>query len=206
MAREARNVVGAMVLLAALDLEVAAESVVEVQTYGHIEDSNLSPGSLTSINKRAELAEKGLECASVQAQDLKAELSKLGVELQAMKDTAAIVQGELTQAQAAEADAEKELVSLLMKTTQAMHEQDMVEEENDLWRHDNMIGSLQAKIDTLESTLAKCWKNQGQGHEQESQSKLMVDLNIWMSNSPLTDPASVESLYSVMFPAFTVFL
>ncbi|KAK1224122.1 hypothetical protein PQX77_012981 [Marasmius sp. AFHP31] len=80
-------------------------------------------------------------------------------------------------------DAEKELVTLIMKTTQTMHEQDMVEKENDLRRRDNMIGTLQAKIDALESTLAKCLKNQGQTHEQEGQSKSMVDLNIWMNSS-----------------------
>ncbi|KAL0575527.1 hypothetical protein V5O48_006450 [Marasmius crinis-equi] len=191
-----------------------------------VKQEQFSSKLLQAESKRAELAEKGLERASAQVHDLKTELSKLGVELQAMKDTAAIVQGELTQAQAAEVqtketlarietleaenerlrriedsvqeryqdgqltDSEKELVSLIMKTTQTMHEQDMVEKENDLRRRDNMIGSLQAKIDALESTLAKCLKNQGQGHEQEGQSKSMVDLNIWMSSSPLTDPAS----------------
>ncbi|KAL0065982.1 hypothetical protein AAF712_006971 [Marasmius tenuissimus] len=167
---------------------------------------------LETESKRAEVAEKSFERASTQVQDLKTELSKLGTELQTTKDRAATVQEELTRAQGAENqelrrmegtvqerysegqlnDSEKELVNLIMKTTQTMHEQDMVEKENDLRRRDNMISTLQAKIDALESTLAKCLKNQGQAHEQEGQSKSMVDLNIWMNSSSPPGGASIN--------------
>ncbi|KAF9268408.1 hypothetical protein L218DRAFT_614630 [Marasmius fiardii PR-910] len=92
--------------------------------------------------------------------------------------------GELT-------NSEKELVSLVMKTTQTMHEQEIVEKENELRRKDNMVGAMQAKIDALESTLAKCLKNQD--HDQTGQSKSMVDLNIWMSSSPLSTSSGPAS-------------
>ncbi|KAG7096487.1 hypothetical protein E1B28_003917 [Marasmius oreades] len=88
-------------------------------------------------------------------------------------------------------DSEKELVSLVMNTTQTMHEQEIVEKGNELRRRDNMNGALQAKIDALESTLAKCLKNQGPDQDGQSKSKSMVDLNIWMSSSPLSGADSL---------------
>lgn len=93
--------------------------------------------------------------------------------------------------------------------SQAMHEQEIVAKDNELRRvnfvfppalfvtqvtstdilffrvsqRDNMVTTLQKKIESLESTLAKCLRQKGK--ESGMQSKPMVDLNLWMSSSPI---------------------
>ncbi|KAJ7045960.1 hypothetical protein C8F04DRAFT_1388497 [Mycena alexandri] len=85
-------------------------------------------------------------------------------------------------------DSEKSFVNSLMQLSQSIHEQDIVAKENELRRarlppfRENMITSLQTRIDTLESTLARLLKERGtQGGPS---SKSMVDLSLWMSSSP----------------------
>ncbi|KAF7357779.1 hypothetical protein MVEN_00823900 [Mycena venus] len=77
-------------------------------------------------------------------------------------------------------DSEKSFANSLMQVSQSLHEQDIVAKENELRRRENMITSLQTKIDTLESTLARLLKERG----KEGDSKSMVDLSLWMSSSP----------------------
>ncbi|KAJ6494953.1 hypothetical protein DFH09DRAFT_1206052 [Mycena vulgaris] len=79
-------------------------------------------------------------------------------------------------------DSEKAFVNSLMQMSQSIHEQDIVAKENELRRRENMITSLQTRIDTLESTLARLLKERGK--EGGPNSKSMVDLSLWMSSSP----------------------
>ncbi|KAJ7693440.1 hypothetical protein B0H17DRAFT_1060184 [Mycena rosella] len=79
-------------------------------------------------------------------------------------------------------DSEKSFVNSLMQMSQSIHEQDIVAKENELRRRENMITSLQTRIDTLESTLARLLKERGK--EGGPNSKSMVDLSLWMSSSP----------------------
>ncbi|KAJ7739045.1 hypothetical protein DFH07DRAFT_943990 [Mycena maculata] len=79
-------------------------------------------------------------------------------------------------------DSEKSFVNSLMQMSQSIHEQDIVAKENELRRRENMITSLQTRIDTLESTLARLLKERGK--DSGPNSKSMVDLSLWMSSSP----------------------
>ncbi|KAK7005909.1 hypothetical protein R3P38DRAFT_3404589 [Favolaschia claudopus] len=79
-------------------------------------------------------------------------------------------------------DTEKSFVNSLMQISQSIHEQDVVAKENELRRRENMITSLQTRIDTLESTLARLLKERAK--EGDPNSKSIVDLNLWMSSSP----------------------
>lgn len=79
-------------------------------------------------------------------------------------------------------DSEKSFVNSLMQMSQSIHEQDIVAKENELRRRENMITSLQTRIDALESTLARLLKERGK--ENDPNNKSMVDLNLWMSSSP----------------------
>ncbi|KAJ6625740.1 hypothetical protein B0H10DRAFT_2211632 [Mycena sp. CBHHK59/15] len=79
-------------------------------------------------------------------------------------------------------DSEKSFVNSLMQMSQSIHEQDIVAKENELRRRENMITSLQTRIDTLESTLARLLKERGK--EGGLNAKSMVDLSLWMSSSP----------------------
>ncbi|KAF7376538.1 hypothetical protein MSAN_00069900 [Mycena sanguinolenta] len=78
-------------------------------------------------------------------------------------------------------DSEKSFVNSLMQMSQSIHEQDVVAKENELRRRENMITSLQTRIDTLESTLARLLKERGK--ESDPNSKSMVDLSLWLSSS-----------------------
>lgn len=56
-----------------------------------------------------------------------------------------------------------------------------------------MITSLQTRIDTLESTLARLLKEKGK--EGDPNSKSMVDLSLWMSSSPHSGGEKVRSFF-----------
>ncbi|KAJ7761101.1 hypothetical protein B0H16DRAFT_559709 [Mycena metata] len=106
-------------------------------------------------------------------------------------------------------DSEKSFVSSLMQLSQSIHEQDIVAKENELRRRENMITSLQTRIDTLESTLARVLKERGtQGGPN---SKSMVDLSLWMSSSPRSaekkqGAAASTSARAQPLPSPTVFV
>ncbi|KAJ8085800.1 hypothetical protein PM082_004618 [Marasmius tenuissimus] len=180
--------------------ERASTQVQDLKT----ELSKLGTELQTTKDRAATVQEELTRAQGVEAQ-MKATLVKietLEAENQELRRMEGTVQERYSEGQLN--DSEKELVNLIMKTTQTMHEQDMVEKENDLRRRDNMISTLQAKIDALESTLAKCLKNQGQAHEQEGQSKSMVDLNIWMNSSSPPGGASRPNSQSRVFVSRTV--
>ncbi|KAJ7646858.1 hypothetical protein FB45DRAFT_891637 [Roridomyces roridus] len=88
-------------------------------------------------------------------------------------------------------DAEKSFVNSLMQMSQSIHEQEVVAKENELRRRDNMITSLQTRIDTLESTLARMLKEKGKEGDQNGKS--MVDLSLWMSSSPRSAQKQAEA-------------
>ncbi|KAJ7451799.1 hypothetical protein B0H11DRAFT_309581 [Mycena galericulata] len=88
-------------------------------------------------------------------------------------------------------DSEKSFVNSLMQMSQSIHEQDIVAKENELRRRDNMITSLQTRIDTLESTLARLLKERGK--DADPNSKSMVDLSLWMSSSPRSAQKQAEA-------------
>ncbi|KAJ7141340.1 hypothetical protein C8R44DRAFT_244833 [Mycena epipterygia] len=106
-------------------------------------------------------------------------------------------------------DSEKIFVNSLMQMSQSIHEQDIVAKENELRRRENMITSLQTRIDTLESTLARLLKERGK--ESDPNSKSMVDLSLWMSSSPRSAqkkpgaPAAASSSSRIQPQSPTVF-
>ncbi|KAJ7282824.1 hypothetical protein C8J57DRAFT_1296622 [Mycena rebaudengoi] len=79
-------------------------------------------------------------------------------------------------------DAEKSFVNTLMQMSQGAHEQEIVAKEHELRRRENMITSLQTKIDTLESTVARLLNEKGK--EDGTNTTSMVNLKLWMSSSP----------------------
>ncbi|KAF8199889.1 hypothetical protein K438DRAFT_671185 [Mycena galopus ATCC 62051] len=110
-------------------------------------------------------------------------------------------------------DSEKSFVNSLMQMSQSIHEQDIVAKENELRRREKMIESLQTRIDTLESTLARLLKERGK--EDNPNSKSMVDLSLWMSSSPRSggkktaaQPATAAASTSALIqpPSPTVFV
>ncbi|KAJ7497739.1 hypothetical protein FB451DRAFT_1212581 [Mycena latifolia] len=105
-------------------------------------------------------------------------------------------------------DSEKSFVNSLMQMSQSIHEQDIVAKENELRRRENMITSLQTKIDKLESTLARLLKEKGK--EGDANSKSMVDLNLWMSSSPRSAQKKADAQptasSSTRHPSPTVFV
>ncbi|KAJ6594382.1 hypothetical protein B0H19DRAFT_59710 [Mycena capillaripes] len=107
-------------------------------------------------------------------------------------------------------DSEKSFVNSLMQMSQSIHEQDIVAKENELRRRENMITSLQTRIDTLESTLARLLKERGK--EGGPNSKSMVDLSLWMSSSPRSaekkpdTPPAASTSNRIQPPSPTVFV
>lgn len=67
-----------------------------------------------------------------------------------------------------------------------------------LTQRENMINSLQTRIDVLESTLARLLKERGK--EVDPNSKSMVDLSLWMSSSPRSAQKQVGLLPLAFWP------
>ncbi|TFK65671.1 hypothetical protein BDN72DRAFT_962359 [Pluteus cervinus] len=74
---------------------------------------------------------------------------------------------------------EKELVYALIEDTQGAHERNLLEKDNELRRRDKVISNLNARIKTLESTVARQIKERG-----TLPLKSMVDVNLWVGSSP----------------------
>ncbi|RDX55571.1 hypothetical protein OH76DRAFT_1452530 [Lentinus brumalis] len=71
-------------------------------------------------------------------------------------------------------DEEKTFVHTLIQTSQAIHEQELVANRNELRRRDNALKEMRSKVHLLESTLAKHLK---------AQNRSMIDPAAWMSQS-----------------------
>uniref|UniRef100_A0A0W0GFB4 Uncharacterized protein n=1 Tax=Moniliophthora roreri TaxID=221103 RepID=A0A0W0GFB4_MONRR len=138
-----------------------------------IKDSADAQAELARLQEREAIAEEAL-----------AKVSGLENEIERARQREVTLQERYKEGQLS--DPEKELVDYIIRTNQAMNEYDMVEKENELRRRDNQNNALQAKIDNLESTLAKLLKKY---NGQQGQS--MVDLNIWMT-SPLSSASDTQ--------------
>ncbi|KAF8327823.1 hypothetical protein F5887DRAFT_163239 [Amanita rubescens] len=78
-------------------------------------------------------------------------------------------------------DQEKSFVHLISSITQSAHENAHLEQTNELKRREAMINTLQERIKTLESTVARLLRERG---EIRPEMKSLVNLNLWMSSSP----------------------
>ncbi|RPD81149.1 hypothetical protein L226DRAFT_542362 [Lentinus tigrinus ALCF2SS1-7] len=78
-------------------------------------------------------------------------------------------------------DEEKTFVNTLIQTSQAIHEQELVANRNELRRRDNALKEMRSKVHLLESTLAKHLKAQVTFPALETPS--MIDPAAWMSQS-----------------------
>ncbi|OCH92949.1 hypothetical protein OBBRIDRAFT_395408 [Obba rivulosa] len=117
------------------------------------------------------------------------------------------------------ADVEKAFIQSLLQTSQAMHEQELIAKGNELRRRDNTIKELRAKVQLVESTLAKHVRTQVHGqpppsghspHTGPQQSKIqpdagvghqsLIDPTYWMSSnhssSPMTTALAVPEVGS----------
>ncbi|OJT04146.1 hypothetical protein TRAPUB_5191 [Trametes pubescens] len=86
-------------------------------------------------------------------------------------------------------DEEKAFINTLVRTSQAIHEQELVANRNELRRRDNALKEMRAKVHLLESTLAK--------HLTAPKPKLapptvidhsMIDPTAWMSSGQSSSP------------------
>ncbi|KAF8991189.1 hypothetical protein BDQ17DRAFT_312304 [Cyathus striatus] len=157
-------------------------------------------GQLEAANKQVETVRKQLEETKQQAKESKKQLeaaklspgvdeaivASLQAKIEEMQERLDIKKletlrlryerGQLT-------DEEKDFVSHLIKLAQSMHEEATVLKDNEIRRRDNTINTLQKKISSLESTLAKKLNAKTRGNEVDC--KPMMDLGLWMS-SPLS--------------------
>ncbi|KIP10723.1 hypothetical protein PHLGIDRAFT_115276 [Phlebiopsis gigantea 11061_1 CR5-6] len=79
---------------------------------------------------------------------------------------------------------EKMFINTLVQTSQSIHEQELVSKGNELRRRDNLVKELQAKIQSLESTLNKHIKAQSKAvvlHATENRS--LIDPDAWAKSS-----------------------
>ncbi|KAI0750729.1 hypothetical protein C8Q80DRAFT_1153650 [Daedaleopsis nitida] len=81
-------------------------------------------------------------------------------------------------------DEEKAFINTLIQTSQAIHEQELVTNRNELRRRDNALKDMRAKVNLLESTLAKHLKAQkAQPAPASVDNGSMIDPGAWMSQS-----------------------
>ncbi|RPD67209.1 hypothetical protein L227DRAFT_17539 [Lentinus tigrinus ALCF2SS1-6] len=81
-------------------------------------------------------------------------------------------------------DEEKTFVNTLIQTSQAIHEQELVANRNELRRRDNALKEMRSKVHLLESTLAKHLKAQKAKAASAAQdNRSMIDPAAWMSQS-----------------------
>ncbi|KAI0719599.1 hypothetical protein C8T65DRAFT_716396 [Cerioporus squamosus] len=81
-------------------------------------------------------------------------------------------------------DEEKTFVHTLIQTSQAIHEQELVANRNELRRRDNALKEMRSKVHLLESTLAKHLKAQkAKAAAVAQENRSMIDPAAWMSQS-----------------------
>ncbi|TFK91494.1 hypothetical protein K466DRAFT_643900 [Polyporus arcularius HHB13444] len=81
-------------------------------------------------------------------------------------------------------DEEKTFVHTLIQTSQAIHEQELVANRNELRRRDNALKEMRSKVHLLESTLAKHLKAQkAKAASVAQENRSMIDPAAWMSQS-----------------------
>jgi len=93
-------------------------------------------------------------------------------------------------------DEEKDFVEWLLNLSSELHEQEDVVKDNELRRRENMNAKMQGKIRELESALARMLKEKQK--DAGVPSKSTIDLNAWMTSSPIGPEP--ESLASVVAP------
>ncbi|KAH8105890.1 hypothetical protein BXZ70DRAFT_1004194 [Cristinia sonorae] len=95
---------------------------------------------------------------------------------------------------------ERTFINDLVKTTQSVHEQELVAKGNDLRRRDNTILELRSKINILESTLSKHLKSQAKIQASSGVvNRSLIDPTTWASSDRSSSPAGIGPL--VLRPA-----
>lgn len=87
-------------------------------------------------------------------------------------------------------DQEKQFVQFIVSTTQSIHESELIDKLNEIRRRDTVNNSLQEKIRTLESMVARMLRERGT--EVRPELKSLVNLSLWMSSSPQEGLNSVD--------------
>ncbi|KAK2467173.1 hypothetical protein APHAL10511_000722 [Amanita phalloides] len=87
-------------------------------------------------------------------------------------------------------DQERSFVNSIVSTTQSIHENELLEKMNELRRRDAVNSTLQERIKTLESTIARMLRERGT--EIRPEVKSLVNLSLWMSSSPQDGLNSVD--------------
>ncbi|THH32922.1 hypothetical protein EUX98_g1277 [Antrodiella citrinella] len=84
---------------------------------------------------------------------------------------------------------ERTFINDLIKTTQSIHEQELVTKGNDLRRRDNTILELRSKISILESTLSKHLKSQAKIQASSGvENRSLIDPATWASSDRSSPP------------------
>ncbi|KAF8624937.1 hypothetical protein AX17_006963 [Amanita inopinata Kibby_2008] len=87
-------------------------------------------------------------------------------------------------------DQERSFVHFIASTAQSINEKDLLEKSNEIKLRDSTITTLQTKVKTLESTIARILRERGT--EVRSEMKSLVNLSLWMSSSPQDGLNSVD--------------
>ncbi|KAI0375592.1 hypothetical protein BV20DRAFT_1047883 [Pilatotrama ljubarskyi] len=87
-------------------------------------------------------------------------------------------------------DEEKAFINTLVRTSQAVHEQELVANRNELRRRDNALKEMRAKVHLLESTLSKQLNaSKAKPASPTVGARSMIDPTAWMSSGQSSSPA-----------------
>ncbi|KAI1795189.1 hypothetical protein LXA43DRAFT_882234 [Ganoderma leucocontextum] len=83
---------------------------------------------------------------------------------------------------------EKAFINTLIKTSQAIHEQELVANRNELRRRDNALKEMRSKVHLLETTLAKHLSEKMEPTPEPVADHSMIDPAAWMSSGQSSSP------------------
>ncbi|PIL37108.1 hypothetical protein GSI_00800 [Ganoderma sinense ZZ0214-1] len=83
---------------------------------------------------------------------------------------------------------EKTFIATLIKTSQTIHEQELVANRNELRRRDNVLKEMRSKVHLLETTLAKHLSEKAKPAPEPAADHSMIDPASWMSSGQSSSP------------------
>ncbi|KAM5540465.1 hypothetical protein V8D89_005923 [Ganoderma adspersum] len=83
---------------------------------------------------------------------------------------------------------EKAFINTLIKTSQTIHEQELVANRNELRRRDNALKEMRSKVHLLETTLAKHLSEKAKPASEPAVDHSMIDPTSWMSSGHSSSP------------------
>ncbi|KAI0081724.1 hypothetical protein K474DRAFT_1694784 [Panus rudis PR-1116 ss-1] len=83
---------------------------------------------------------------------------------------------------------EKTFISSLLQTSQSIHEQQLIQQGNELRRRDNTISELRSRLTFLESTLSKHLKTQVKQAAVVTEKRSLIDPTAWGSSDRGSSP------------------